>query len=441
MTGTLSWSRWRQELLGRLGRDPVAAPEVRRKAALVLVDDVGCGLAATLHPEVSALAEGARASAGSEATLLAGGRASRERAAVANAVALGWDELDGGYRPAPCHGGLYAIPSSVAEAEATGASVDDLLGALVIGYEAAAAVAEAFPPSPGLELHPHATLAPVGAAAAVTWLRTRRAEDVLGAVDAAVTLGARGPFEHATRGLLVRNVWAAAGAQHGFLAADAVAAGIGSDADAMLDVLSRSTPFVGRLPETDWAVLAAYHKPYAACQYAHSGIEAAAELARLVRPTEIREVLIETHPLAMALDGLAPSTVLAGKFSLPHTVAAVLVAGRTDPDVFGRGLLRDRTVGALRAATRMVPLDPLPPAPHDRATRVTVGLSEGREVSATCSSAWGSPDRPLGVDDVLEKLTTSTVDLFPRFGRGVERLVAGDGGEGSVSTWLRSMLA
>src|SRR3712207_8642033 len=46
-----------------------------------------------------------------------------------------WAELDGGYRPVVCHAALYCIPALLAEAEATGARLRDLLLALVAGYE------------------------------------------------------------------------------------------------------------------------------------------------------------------------------------------------------------------------------------------------------------------------------------------------------------------
>ncbi|QIG43186.1 MmgE/PrpD family protein [Nocardioides anomalus] len=419
----------------------MADPAVRRKATLVLVDDLAGGLAATAHPEVSAFAHRTGHRTGGEATVLAGGRGSRERAAAANAVAIGWDELDGGYRPAPCHGGLYAVPAALAEAEATGARVDDLLSALVVGYELAAAVAEAFPPAPALELHPHAALAPVGAAAAVTWLRTRSSAAVLAAGDAAITLGARGPFQHATRGLLVRNVWAGAGAQQGFLAADAAGAGLGADAGALLDVLAPRTPFVDALPDTDWAVLAAYHKTYAACQYAHAAIEAALALAATVRPEDVREVAVETHPLALALEGTAPQTVLAGKFSVPHAVAAVLVAGRADPDVFGAELLHHPAVAALRTATSLGPLQPLPAPPHDRAARVTVHLVGGGVRTETCLSAKGSPDRPLSEADVLDKAGRLTTGVAPGFVGEATRTLSGVRGDVTAGDWLRSLIA
>ena len=115
-----------------------------------------------------------------------------------------WAELDGGYRAVVCHAALYCIPALLAEAEATGARLRDLLLALVVGYEVVARTAHAFS-FPGLVLHPHGGLATVGAAAAVAKLRGMDAETSAKAIATAATLCLPGPFNHAVSGALIRN--------------------------------------------------------------------------------------------------------------------------------------------------------------------------------------------------------------------------------------------
>ena len=48
-------------------------------------------------------------------------------------TAANWLELDEGYRPAPCHAGLYVLPSLLATAEAEDWSCGEMLRALVLG--------------------------------------------------------------------------------------------------------------------------------------------------------------------------------------------------------------------------------------------------------------------------------------------------------------------
>jgi hypothetical protein len=67
-----------------------------------------------------------------------------------------------GDRPATCHGSLYTLPAALAEVEATGGTLGDLLTAVVLGYEVVTRVARAYRPPVPLALHPHATLSRSG---------------------------------------------------------------------------------------------------------------------------------------------------------------------------------------------------------------------------------------------------------------------------------------
>ncbi|MRK00152.1 MmgE/PrpD family protein [Aeromicrobium sp. S22] len=440
MTGVpADWTAWRERLAARIeGVTPgslLADDALRRKAALVLMDDLAAMHVGASHAEVIALAQSfASPIAPGESMTALGSRGPRDKVAAVNAAAAGWDELDEGYRPATCHGGLYTVPAVIAEAEATGRTLEEVLAAVVVGYEVVTAFARAFPAPRPLVLHPHATLSPIGAAAAVTWLRTGSAARVMQAVDVAATLSMSGPFSHAVSGALVRNAWAGAGAVLGFLASDLASAGLGGEPTGPVDVFAAGygqaaddLELAG--PHGSWAILDGYHKVYAACQYTHSALEAALELAqgplegRSV--DEIAEVVVSTHPLAYSLDNRQPTTTLAGKFSLPHVVAAVLVTGRTDPATFGEELLDDPAVASLRQRVRLAPFEPLPAAPHDRPARLTVTLTDESATSleAQVLSAVGGPDRPLEEDQVLDKITQLT-SAAPRLASVAHRVVA-----------------
>lgn len=432
------WQQWRGRLAARLADAPSALADdaVRRKAVLVVMDDLAAAVAGHHHEEIRALSEGAVARGGpSEASLMSGTRVAREQAASVNAAAAAWDELDEGYRPATCHGGLYTVPAVVAEAEATGRSVAEVLTATVVGYEVVTAVARVLPPPRPLVLHPHATLSPIGAAAGLTWLRTGDADAVLRAADVAATFAMAGPFGHAVTGAQVRNAWPAAGAVLGFLAADVARAGLLGETTSAWDTFAAG---LGNQVADDeleqdfpsWAILDGYHKVYAACQYTHSALEASLELAGDLlagrSSDEVDEVVVATHPLARPLDNRSPDTSLAGKFSLPHVVASVLVTGRTDPSVLDASLLREPQVARVRERVRLVPFEPLPAAPHDRPARVDVRLADGTSGSATCLSAVGGPDRPLAEAEVLDKIASLTSAAAPGFGDVARRLVHED---------------
>jgi 2-methylcitrate dehydratase PrpD len=410
-------------------------PTIANRAMAVLLDDLAAIVASTNEPEVRRVAELAtKRGRGSEATVIAtSGRAERGWAALANGIACSWNELDEGYRPTTCHGGLYAVPAAIAEAEASDASLAAVLTSIVAGYEVAARVARAFPAQRPLVLHPHATLSACGAAAAIASMRRMDAGLAADVLGTASTFACVGPFNHAVTGALVRNAWAGVGAWLGFAATDLAAAGVAGTASSVADVFgdalraghevnaSEAAGLEGGLGER-LAILDGYHKMYACCQYAHSAVEAA--LALRAGPLSgvsdeqlmnLGEVEVETHPLGLTLNNYDPTTALAGKFSLPQIVSAVLASGEAGPRTFSSELLSDPVVGAIRRSVRISPYLPEPAPPLDRPARVRVTMADGVSHVAECQSSIGSPDRPLSLDEMLGKIAQVTHETGPSF--------------------------
>jgi hypothetical protein len=68
-------------------------------------------------------------------------------------------------------------------------------------------------------------------------------------------------------------------------------------------------------------------------------------------------------------------------------------------------------------------LQPELPPPNDRASRVSVRLRDGREVSRECLSAIGSPDRPLDSVTLRQKLADNTGAQYPNAVSALQRLM------------------
>lgn len=401
---------------------------VLRTALVIMCDDLAAMVVAHTEDEVRAVT--AQATGGPpESTVVGspGRRSDRRSAALANAVAANWTELDGGYRPATCHGSLYSLPAALAEVEATGGTLGDLLRAHVLGYEVVTRVARAYRPPVPLALHPHATLSPIGAAAALAAARRLDADTFAAAVLGAASLSLTGPFSHATSGATIRNAWAGAGAQLGFVAVDVAAAGL-TASPTVLDEVFAATVITPEELTTGlgerWGVEDGYQKPYACCQYLHASVEAAASLVGSL-PDDvdaIASVDVRTHPLGAALTEADPATTLAGRFSLPHAVSTVLHHRSTDAAVFSGAHLRDEATAALRGRVRIEKWADTPPAPHDRPSTVRVTLRDGQVLEETVLSAVGGPDRPLERPALLAKYETLTGELRPGFAARVRDL-------------------
>ena len=409
------------------------------KAALVLVDDLAAIAAASREPEIKRLVAALDQPTASEATLFVagGGRAGRQDAALINAIAGCWCEFDEGYRGAPCHAGLYVLPALLAETEAAGATLGEVLARLAVAYEVSARLAECwrFPPA---SVHPHAAMAGMGAAVAVALARGRPSPVMRRALAIAGGLVPAGHYDAAIEGALVRNLWAGHGAQIGIQAVGWAEAGLDGFADgphtAFITLLgagaepSALTAALG----TRWAILGCYHKRHGCCHSTHCAIEAALELRSALRGEtgSIRQVTLLTHRPSMS--NPSPANPLAARFSFEHVVAATLVHGHAEPSAFARDAIGDLEIARLRRVVQLHLYSDLPPWPHDRAARLEVELASGGHHVATCLSAPGGPDRPLGPAELLAKAERVAGSALPRFTETAARIV---GGELRQQTW------
>jgi 2-methylcitrate dehydratase PrpD len=397
-----------------------------RRAVLIIADDLAAMVASRNEPEVVSIHEQIlRNTTREEATIFCKGqrRTDRFSAAIGNAIAANWSELDEGYRKATCHAGLYTLPALLAEAEAEAKTVGEVLRATVISYEVITRVARGWVIYP-LILHPHAALSAVGAASAIASLRRLNVQDFLDALTCSATLVLIGPFNHGVKGALVRNMWAASGAWHGFKSVEWARCGIGGLESTFYDVYTvalggtmHPEQLTCKLGE-EWAIHDGYHKIFACCQYSHSAVEATlallADLPSVKTSWDIKRVVLETHACGLTLDNCTPETSLAAKFSMPHIVAATLIFGHAGVEAFDSLALRRPEIAKLRDKIELRQFLPEQPPPNDRPARVTVELTDGRTITRECMSARGGPDKPFTEEEILEKGTKLTSDVYPK---------------------------
>lgn len=423
LTGLVRWA-WEQRSL---------PPAVRARSAQVLADDLAATIAARDEPEVAAFQRRTLETAAlAEATIWRGGQARTDRmsAAVANALAGDWLELDEGYRPVACHAGLYVLPALLAEAEATDLTCADVLHALAIGYEVVTRIARAWTQRE-LTMQAHGRYAALGAAAGLALARRLDERQMLSALGAAATFIGPAPRNHLEEGVLIRNAWPASGAWHGFMSLEWSRCGMGGAPGALFDVYS--TVLGGQVDPSrltqalggSWAVMEGYTKVFACCQHLHAAVQAALEFAPLA-VEEVQAIEVRCHPLAMAFAESRPATSLGAKFSMPHAVAATLVLGTGGAPAFAAGTLHDPRIAALRGKVVMSSWQGDLAPPNDRPARVLVSLHDGRRLESECLSAPGTPANPLPADAWRAKVRELAAPAYPRFPDVMDELFAGE---------------
>jgi Uncharacterized protein involved in propionate catabolism len=389
--------------------DPAVATALER----TLIDSLGVALAGALTSEIQSLVDAWPAPPGECSVWGTGVSTDSQTAALLVGASLCSLELDEGNKAARGHPGAHVIPVAIAEAQRLGSAGDELLSAILAGYEVATRIATAFRPRQGL--HPHGHWGAIGAAVAVGRLCGFDAAQLAEAMDAASALALATPFSSALDGSFVRNTWVGVAGSNGITAARLVRAGLGSqDGTAAstfgsllgeIDVERIDTDF------TTWTITQGYFKRHASCAYTHPPADAAIELRERHSDVTTRDIVairVGTHSLAAPLSRQQPATRLAAMFSIPHVVAVALRDGSVLPESFDAASLADSEFARLRDVTT-VTVDPELESrlPLARGARVSMTLTDGRNLEAVVPNAIGDSDHlPFGVPEIAAKLAT-----------------------------------
>jgi len=370
--------------------------DVLQRAALIVLDLVGCNLAGSRDDGMPAFASALGLRPGRATLVGTAVRADPAAAALFNAAAIVALELDETNLFAKGHPGAHVWPAVLAAAEDEGRSGADLLIAFVAGYETGARVAHASQLFPSV--HPHGAAVAVAAAAGLARLWRFAPAQFAAAVQQGAALLVPADWNAARLGGTVRNLFAGVAAQNAFVAAESIRSGLTHD-PAAIDAVLGQILGTGLEPAAlsaglgaVWAITGElYFKHHACCLGVHSALDALLDLRRRVpfSPDRVRRVVVATYRSAALLGNREPATPLAAKFSIPHALAAAMVLGETGPGAFDRSSLRNDHI---RALSRLIDVseDPSLTArqPASRPARVVVTLDD-RQLIGECERSEG----------------------------------------------------
>ena len=401
---------------------------VQARAALHLLDAVGCGLAAVGTGSAGEASAVAAAQGGRpEASLLGhDARVPAALAAFANGTRCHGLDFDDTHEAGICHASTVVGPTALALGEAMRSSGPEVLAAYVLGCEVAlriavAAVEELY----ARGFHPTGVFGAFGAAAAAARLLR------LSPREATAALGITGSFasgllEYLSDGSATKPLHAGWAAQAGVQAARLAAAGGAGPASVLEGRFGMFASHGGTAPDAaaicaglgeTWEVAAMSIKPFPACHFAHASTWAAAELAREhgLAPDAIAEIVVRipAEGMPLVLDPLdakhRPKTAYDAKFSLPYTVAHQLLHGRLDLTSFTPDRIADPHVLALAARVRHEPLGEADGPASRFAGGARIRTRDGAEHDRFLAHAPGSPGRPLGEDRVRAKFRSNAL--------------------------------
>ncbi|MBV2187567.1 MAG: MmgE/PrpD family protein [Rhizobium sp.] len=378
--------------------------QTRQTIALLLLDLVGA-TAAGLNSPLATSARKAAADlygAGDAQVWLTKTRLSVAGAAMANSAAASALDIDDGHRGAAGHAGAGVIPAALAVGQSLGASDEEILDAIALGYDVSLRVATSRPTNT-IETYASGRWVSYGAAAAAGRLLRLDPHQMAHALAIA---GAEGPIVFPTgtskfQGSTVKEGIPPA-VVAGLTGAYRARAGATGPLD-LLDNASRYEPqlLVGGLGES-WELQKCYLKPYACCRYMHAAIDGILALRQNGR--EIRGLRIETFPQAMRLGNeRAPRSLEAGQYSFYFSCALAALRGREALQPVNPASLTDAEVLALAGQIQLdISGDFAAAFPVRTPARVLLDQGEGFE-ELVINHPLGDVANPMSWDQVTDK--------------------------------------
>ena len=400
--------------LAHLLARPVSGRE-RARACWHLLDWFGCAAAGTVSDAAKPLRVWAAAAGQGDCTLLTGGSGSMTTALIVNGAFGNTLEMDDVHRTAILHPGPVVIPAALALAERAGASANDLLDAIVRGYEAMIRVGIAVGPNHARYWHNTATCGPFGAAAAAASLLALTPQQTTHALGNAGTQAAGlWQMRHEdtdTKQLhighaAVTGVMAAELAQHGFRGPQFIFEGPQGFFAAMCGGAS-ALPVMND-PDASWKIAEVSFKPWPACRHVHAAIDCALALRSRVQAADIATVTVNTYSAAVTFcDQPQPRTALEAKFSFQHALAAVLLRGEPTLDLFEPAAIHDPAIAALRARVRVVEQARYTQVyPGHFGSGVSISRHDGAQIEHHFADALGDTERPVTLAQLEQKAYT-----------------------------------
>jgi 2-methylcitrate dehydratase PrpD len=342
--------------------------------------------------------------------LFDGRRASLAGAAFAGAATIDAVDAHDGHVLTKGHAGVALLPALLAYVDGgvgAGKRIDgrEFIACLVLGYELATRAGIALHATTS-DYHCSGAWNALGCAALGGRLMNfdeRRIRDALGIAE---YLGPRGQILRVCAQPTMLKDGSAWGAHAGVTAALLAREGF-TGAPALTVEADEVKPLWSDLGQR-WRIREQYFKAYPICRWAQPAVEAALSLKRAHRfdAEEIVAIGIESFREAIDLGSQCrmPATTDEAQYSLPFPVAAALIFGRVGAAEIGAAGLGDPRVARLLATFSLrEDAEFSHRFPRERWARVRINLADGRELVSEPAQARGSPESPLGDEELLAK--------------------------------------
>jgi 2-methylcitrate dehydratase PrpD len=406
-------------------------PAVVAKAKLVFLDTLGIALASSTMDFGAMVLNVARKLGGASESLLIGtsSRVATANAVLANGTLAHGLDYDDTLEEAVVHTGCCAWMTALAVGEEVGASGVAVIEAAIAGTEVLCKVGLVAPGKfHARGFHPTAICSTFGAAAAAGKLYGLNLDQW---VDAFGLCGSQssGIIEYLADGTWTKRTHPGWSAHGGVIATLLAKEGFRGPAKVFEGTHGFFTAFGGKNDYRfekilelgrEWEIPRLTFKSYPCGSISHPYMDCALRIKQKYSPPaeQIAEVICRTaegpvhrlwEPLA---DKQKPVSSYGAKFSLPYSIAVMLVRGRAGLEEFSDAAIRDQKLLDLAANVRYE-LDPTIDYPRHFEGHVKVTMSDGTSFEENQLHPRGGFEDPLPPEEIQEKFRANARLALP----------------------------
>src|SRR5665213_341197 len=394
--------------------------DVKSRAAMCLLDALGCGLFGSTQEWSRILGDemAADGSIGHSSVIGRPQLLSAPAAALCNGTAIHGFELDDLIAESITHPAACVIPAAIAAAEAVDASGARLLEAIVAGYEVMHRVGLALGVEPAKRgFHTTSLVAPIACAAAAGKVMSLSPDQLLSAVGLACSASSGiKSFAAGHGGGMVKRLHLGRSAEAGVRMAQLASRGFLGPPFALdsrfglLEVFGGAGAQADRMTRDlgqDWAIRDVWFKVYPICGWIQSVVQLVVELrgAQPLAAETISSVEVGVSRYAAQNNGEpAPVDTMGAQYSIPYCVAAALIGDPRDPAWFQPDAVNDPAMRKLASKVAIVinpDVETVYPAKFGASVKLT--LADGTVSERLLLECHGTPSDPCSNQEQLDK--------------------------------------
>jgi 2-methylcitrate dehydratase PrpD len=341
-------------------------------------------------------------------------------AALANGALAHAFEMDNLTWPSTgVHPGATLLAPALAVAQERGIGGRELIAAVVAGAEVMIRIGRATRHrNESRGFHAPGTTGPFGAAIAAGRIMGHDAEGLCNALGMAGSLACGLlQFARSGTGAMVKRLHLGRAAESGVLAASLASEGFSAPASVIEGEFGFLRVFCGGefdaaeltrgLGDT-YATRSIMLKRFPCHITAHTSVQAVLDLRALhdYCAADVNSIHVAGNDKMAGVNNIpSPADVMMAQYSLPFCVALAHVRDPRDPRSFDETALHDAQI---RELAQRVKISVAQEQPTPLAAAVTVTLNDGRVLSRTVTEFKGTPQQPLGPNELREKFLLLT---------------------------------